>query len=572
MNGFLLSCSIDSPFPRIIEHPIPGFQISNEFATCVIWSSGTLANRQQLQDENLFDRNTSDADLIAKLYEVNGENVAEKMAGNCSFVLWDHKLSRLLCVRDRIGSSGFYYTLAGTQCLISNRLEPLLRQNHVTRQFNARSMVAQINGLAPAPSETFYEGIHSLNASEILIWQHGKLQTREYWKLDGRRVLRLKSDEEYAAAYRHILLQVIPEYSSHCKAVISVSAGLDSTSVAGTLRLARPNDPLEAITWIAPDVEDSDESGPAERVCQYLNLDYSQIRADIHHPMSSEDGIRTTVETPFLNFYHDTWEATFEKVRSLGAKILFTGHPGDCLFGGFVTPYSDLLLSGRITRLFDQISKHRHHTGESGAAILLRMVLRPIAGTYLPASFRRRLRKPAPWLRRKHFEAFNEAVSRNTPPARRLLPGRSRRLMVLNHPLGPHIEHLQSLHARECGIEWRSPLADHRLIEFAASLPTDQTFADGRDKMIVRRGQAGYLPDELLNQKQKILPASILRKSFEKRRDKLDELTTGMRAAEIGLVDERRVQDSVKNYLEGGDSTELFWYVLTLEDWLRRYF
>ena len=573
MNGFLLSCSNDRLVPRAVEHWTPNFRFTRDAPTQVIWNSGTIANRAQLGNvQNVYDHHEPEAELIRRLYHVCKENLADRIAGNCSFVLWDQDQSRLVCVRDRIGSSGLYYSVVGPDFLVSNRIQSILKQHPSTAQPNHRSMVAHINGLAPARGETFYEGIHSLNAGEILTWRAGQIEKRQYWQLNSRPLLRLKSDDEYAAAYRQVLLEVIPEYGSDRKAVVSVSAGLDSTSVAGTLRLARPHDPLQAITWISPDIEDSNEAGPAERVCRFLNLDYSQIRADIHRPLSSKDGIRTSIESPFLNFYHDTWQVTFESVRSLGADVLVTGHPGDCLFGGFVTPYSDLLLSGRITRLIDQVSKHRRHTGESAAAILLRMIVRPIAGAYLPVNIRSRLRKPAVWMRSEQNQLFREVSAQNTAPPRRLLPGRSRRLMVLNHPLAPHIEELQSRHASTCGVEWRSPLADHRLMEFAASLPTNQTFADGRDKMIVRRGQSGYLPDELLNQKHKILPSSILRKSFVARREKLDELMTGMRAAEIGLIDERRVQESVRDYLEGGNSNELFWYVLTLEDWLRRYF
>jgi len=575
MNGILLSCSTGAPHPHVVASPSQSPDIPDHLSSVnVLWTSGTIANKKALLDAKLLlsDRQQSDNLVIGRLYAGLKDRVAERIAGNCSFIIWDRENLRLFCVRDRIGSNGIYFAIVDSKLFVSNRIELLLKQLESKPRPNTSSMVAHINGLAPAPSETFYDGIYALNAGETLAWQGGLIERRVYWAIASRPILKLNSDAEYSAAYREALLEVVPGYGFDKKYAISVSSGLDSTSIAATLRLTRPYDEMSAITWTAPETEDADETGPAESVCRYLNLECSQIRADIHHPMSSHDGIRTSVESPFLNFYHDTWQATFEQARSLGAAVLVTGHSGDSLFGGFVTPYSDLLLSGQITRLFDQIAKHRRNTGESTAAIVLRMTLRPIAGAYLPANFRRRLRKPAVWMRPEHLDAFRGAISRNVGPARRLLPGRSRRLTALCHPLAPFIEELQFRHAQDCGVEWRCPLADHRLIEFAASLPTEQTFADGMDKMIVRRGQAGFLPEEVINLKSKIVPSSILRRSFEKRRAKLEELTTGMRAAEIGLVDERLVEESVRSYLAHGKSTELFWYVLTLEDWLRRYF
>ncbi len=43
-----------------------------------------------------------------------------------------------------------------------------------------------------------------------------------------------------------------------------------------------------------------------------------------------------------------------------------------------------------------------------------------------------------------------------------------------------------------------------------------------------------------------------------------------MRAAELGLVDERQLQRVYDRYVEGAGSA-VFWHTLTVEAWLRRY-
>ena len=494
------------------------------------------------------------------------------LAGNCTFFIWDSQRASLYCVRDRAGSSGIYFAHRGPELLISNRIEPILRLLTSPLRPNLGAIVAHVNGLAPSPSETFYESVASVDAGGMLTWSRGQLKNGRYWVLSPQPVLALKSDDEYASAYREKLLQVVSGYSTGQPAAISVSGGLDSTSVVAALKTVSPQADLMAVTWTAPEINEADETEPAGAVCRHLSLESREVRADIHYPMSSQEGITTAIKSPFLNYYHDTWEATFALIRSSGRTVLFTGHSGDSLFGGFVTPYSDLLLCGRMLDLIDQVRRHNTNSQVGIASILLRMTLRPIVGAYLPLSFRERLRKPAPWLRTEHRATFLEAVARNLAPVRRLLPGRSRRLALLSHPLAPHIEELQTSHAAEFGIDWRSPLEDHRLIEFAASLPAEQTFSAGVDKMIVRRGQRGFLPDEVLNAEAKIFPTKILRRGFETRRSELNKLMTGMRAAELGIVDEAKVRESVQAYFDGRNASELFWYVLTLEDWLRRYF
>ena len=127
--------------------------------------------------------------------------------------------------------------------------------------------------------------------------------------------------------------------------------------------------------------------------------------------------------------------------------------------------------------------------------------------------------------------------------------------------------------AEEYAIEFRHPWLDHRLVEFAASLPTEQTFRAATYKFIVRNAMKGYLPDSVLNLQDKIVPTAIATRGLREREcDKVWALITNMRAAELGFVDEGRLQQAYQDYLKGRNQSASFWYTITLEDWLRRHF
>ena len=126
--------------------------------------------------------------------------------------------------------------------------------------------------------------------------------------------------------------------------------------------------------------------------------------------------------------------------------------------------------------------------------------------------------------------------------------------------------------ASGAGIDLRHPLLDHRLAEFAVSLPSDQSLRAGERKHIVRNALRGYLPDEVLDRQDKIYPSTIADRGFrERERAKVRGLMTDMRAAELGFVDEKRLRDGYREYLAGRDNT-LFWFAITLEAWLRQHF
>jgi hypothetical protein len=111
------------------------------------------------------------------------------------------------------------------------------------------------------------------------------------------------------------------------------------------------------------------------------------------------------------------------------------------------------------------------------------------------------------------------------------------------------------------------------LFEFAASLPTTQTFRAGQRKVIVRNAMRDTLPDEIVDMWGKITPETISERGLREREvGKVWALLSGMRAADLGLVDEAALRETYQRYLDGKTSNALFWYTLTLEDWLRRYF
>ena len=132
--------------------------------------------------------------------------------------------------------------------------------------------------------------------------------------------------------------------------------------------------------------------------------------------------------------------------------------------------------------------------------------------------------------------------------------------------------HYTALAARQ-GVDFRQPLIDHRVVEFALSLPPSQAVRAGRRKIVVRNAMRGLLPDEVVDRPRKVLPTAIGERGLREREtDKVWDYLTNMRASALGFVDERLLRRAYQDYLDRRTNDELFWYAVTLEDWLRRHF
>jgi asparagine synthase (glutamine-hydrolysing) len=288
------------------------------------------------------------------------------------------------------------------------------------------------------------------------------------------------------------------------------------------------------------------------------------VRADLHWPLSSPDGLVTGPESPFRNFYTELWEATFATMRHEGVDVALTGLDGDRLFGGNVFPYPDLLLTGHWPRLVRQLRGHTRSVTTTTWRVVRQHLAGPMLRAYYPP-FRDRTGH-VPW-RRIEPEAPE-------PESKRVwwgLPSRYLRYQTLNHPFFRQVAGAANSHAASHGIEFRHPLLDHRLIEFAVRLPQRVVTEGFTQKALVRRAFTDILPNQVTELFDKIRPTTIgYRGLREREQHKIRPLMIDMRLSDLGLVDEAKLRAEYELFLKGGGES-MFWYTICLEDWLRRY-
>lgn len=532
--------------------------------TCCLWSAGFIANRADLLSFLGAPPSLSDAELAALLYQKEGPAAAERICGPFAWILWDAEARRLVAVRDRIGIYGLYYHEEGETLWLAGAVEPLLAALPGRPPLNPEAVAAQVNGAVPRAGETFFQGVRALPAGTLLLASRRGVVRQTYWALRPQPLLCLRDDREYAAALEEVLFRVVSGYTAGEPVGVTVSGGMDSPSVAASLRLAVPEVPVRAFAWSAPEIPAADESAPAAAVCEALGLERTWIRADLHWPLCGADGMRTAPGTPFRLFYEEVWEATHRAVREAGLRVLFTGASGDHLFGGDVYSYPDLFLDGCWAELLRQMRAHQRAASLSPLLLIRGMLLGPL----LRQGAAPRPSPVVPWLR-------PEWAARLEPPPAPLRGetlGQTLRLQLLRDPFLPHILEQSTRHAAAAGVSLRHPLFDHRLVEFAASLPATQAFHAGQRKTILRRVMRGRLPDTVLDFRGKIYPSAILARGLrERERPKVEALLAGMRAAEMGYVDGDRLRRAYEEYAAGKTNRSLFWHTLALEDWLRRH-
>lgn len=326
------------------------------------------------------------------------------------------------------------------------------------------------------------------------------------------------------------------------------------------------------MTWTTPELADADEISYVREVAQKLDIPLREVQGDQHWTMSHPEGVRTAASSPFTLFYDDLWDSGHACIRESGATTVFDGLSGDALFGANVFAYPDLFVQGRWLQLAREFRVHMRNatSGITYPQALRRMVLGPVARAYLPALMKARTSKPVSWL-----HPSLHTLCKPAPPDQKTsgMPGRRMRYGVVADTFISQVGVYYGKLARRFGLEPRHVLLDHRLIEFALSLPTEQTIRNGQRKTIMRNAMRGRLPDSVVNMWGKIVPTTISERGLHEREQaKIWNYLTNMRAAEMGFVDEARLRSAYSDYTNQKSSNALFFYAITLEDWLRRYF
>ena len=122
------------------------------------------------------------------------------------------------------------------------------------------------------------------------------------------------------------------------------------------------------------------------------------------------------------------------------------------------------------------------------------------------------------------------------------------------------------------GLGFADPWSDRRLAEFVLAVPQWRIQQVGKPKRIARLAMRGLMPEQVRQRAAKIIPVSLFDRGFkEHARDTVFALITGSQAGARGYLDEGALRDYYESFLLDAPQPHDFWWPLTLEMWLRRY-
>jgi asparagine synthase (glutamine-hydrolysing) len=492
--------------PEALTEPMP---LADPGTGCVLTGDIRLDNRDDLLAAfDVADRGLGDGALVLRAWERWGEDCASHLLGDFAFALWDPRRRIVFAARDQMGMRQLAYAHRPDRvfvCATSARAVAL-HPRIGTALNDLRLAEALIGFEHGSQTATFFEGVLRLPPGHCLTVSDTGLALRPYWRMTAPAPLRLKSDADYAEAFREVLSTAVRARLRGAGPVGSMlSGGMDSGAVVALASRMTPG-PLPTFSSVSPDPETCIETRAIHTALTLPNLAPTLIGHDALGPWAEDlIGGWRALEEPW-DFHMTQPRTAYLAARRAGVRVLLDGVAGDTLLdeGNQMEAH---LRSGQVLRAVRDARGLSEFFG-LGPGDSVDQLVTAARRAFTPVALRRmRMRHRAGRLPPLPADAaidpaFAEATglrevlrdwqTAESPARLGFAEGRIRDFPRSGLIAGRERYDRVAAHY---GIEPRDPFMDRRLWAFCLSLPADQFQDGGWPKILLRRAMAGYLPD-----------------------------------------------------------------------------
>jgi len=487
--------------------------LSNPDGTVWVTFNGEIYNhpelRRALTARGYHYRGGSDTESIVYGYEEYGVDVVRHLTGMFAFAIWDTRKRRLLLARDRLGIKPLYYTLENGKLRFASEIKALLADPTQRRDVNEQGLFDLLGyEFTPAPA-TLFKGIHKLPPACTLLFEaDGSSQLQRYWHLERGEV------DPSPKALTELLEQVCADHMMSDVPVGSfLSGGIDSSAIVQFASQTMTS-PLQTFA-LGYREKSYSEFEYARRVAEHFHTNHRELlinpidRSEIERSVWHLD--EPTTDPSNLPFMLICEQASHH------VKVCLSGDGGDELFMGYdrfraskAAHLLDLIpvpFRARIYRaIIDSIEDDEQKKGarnivkrflqgavlpREGEHIRWQYFLDPtLAATLLKPEFLRTIdTDPFALVKRWSSQAPEDRGSREQfVELQTILPD-----SVLMK-----VDKMSMAHS----LEVRPPLLDHRVVEYAYSLPTSLKLRGFTTKWLLKHTMEQRLPPGIARRKK----------------------------------------------------------------------
>ncbi len=526
--------------------------------------------RNQLSAHHVF-RSNSDTEVLLAAWLRWGRDCLQYLDGMFAFCIYDTKERSAFLARDRFGQKPLFIATKGKKLFFASEIKALLAAG-IKAEPDRRTWARYLASASYDDDQTtFFKGISQLLPGECAKWQpEKKLERRLYYRVIDRVKPLNVSFEQAVADTRELLVDAARIHMrADVPVAVSLSGGLDSSALLTCLDSAGElNSSLACLS-----VEfggDLTERHWVEAAAAHHNLPTKIHTYNETEFRNSIEPMMWHLEGPLGGLMNSALSTVMELAHVNGFKVIQDGTGLDEAFGGYRN-HHNLFLGLRMREdgngaTHDIAAYARNWGVDESDAQKAAMSELSRSGTTIDGTVPVR------------HELLSSEVLKNGDSSQAAQPEHVEDLRLaladyLQVRKIPRNTRMKDRMSMGFGLELRIPFLDHRLIEYALSLPPSYYFHEGRSKSIVREALAGEMDDEVrVATKRSIQAPQGLWLMKEPMRSYIKDIVFGDRFASRGFFDVDKVREAFKRFCTHGDSNSFYvWQWINLEEWFRTF-
>lgn len=535
--------------------------------------NGEIYNYRELRRELISGypfTTDSDSEVLLAAWERWGEQCLDRLNGMFAFCIYEPEKHRAFLARDRFGQKPLLFSEHGGRLLFASEAKALLTAGVPARPNRATWTRYLAHASYDDTADTFFDDIRQLMPGECAVFDPSRgLAVRRYYDV-GQVIESNNIDIADAAAQTRDLL--VDSARLHMRADVpvgvSLSGGLDSSALLACLDLA--GELHEGVRCFSVDFG----GDLTERPWIASAAGYHNLTSDVagYTPEQFRASIRPMMwhlEGPIGGLMNCALSTVMAAARVAGIKVIQDGTGLDEIFAGYRNHhdrYLGLLLQQGGVETDTALRDYARNWGVSedearkAAKRALGNTVTAIDGT---VAVHPELLSPllASEIGEHNIRVVTDDLMRDT-----LIDY----LQVSKIPRNMRMKDRLSM---AYGLELRTPFLDHRLVQFALSLPLSHYFLHGRSKSIVREALAGAMDDDVRRSVKRSIQApqgAWLRR--EPMRSYIAELIASGSFAARGLFNVDAVKQAFARFCAGEFENSFFvWQWINVEEWHRMF-
>ena len=472
-----------------------------------IYNFGEL--RSQLKDLGYRFKSRTDTEVILHGYEQWGREIFSKLRGMFSIALWDSRVDELTLARDHIGKKPLYYAWDKETFIFGSEIKAILAYPSFSRKPDLEAIHHYLSlQYVPEPWSAFV-GIKKVpRASYMVVPRSGHMRIVNYWQLPmpehaQRRPRKELQEELVALLDESVRLRMI----SDVPVGAFLSGGVDSSAVVAMM--ARNSSRRIKTFCVGFDESEYDERKYAQEVASHYGTEHNQV---IVRP-NAVDVLPRLVWHYNEPFADPSAVATYyvSEIARRHVTVALNGDGGDESFLGY-SRYKHCLQTEWISRLPQLIRDLSLNVSKVIPVSMERQRITRVARRWLSNIGERESLRYAPsiayFLDQDKLSGYDEKL-------RCYLTSSS--LEILEKYFAQSSSYVAGaawadihtylpddllvkvdIAGMAHGLEARSPLLDHVLMEWAARIPPTQKIIKGETKSLLKKAMEPYLPRSIL--------------------------------------------------------------------------